>query len=133
MSSKMKAGGGFIQNVQGSAGISFGQFPGQFDPLGFPAGKGGGGLSQLDIPQPHLHEGVQNVFDGRNIFKKIHGLTNGKIQHIRDGVTLVQHFQGGFIESSALADFTGNKHIRPENASPPGYTRPPGSFRTARP
>jgi hypothetical protein len=33
---EVQAGCGFVQDIQGVAGIPFGQFPGQFDALGFP-------------------------------------------------------------------------------------------------
>ena len=50
----MEPGSGLIQNVDGPAGVAFGQFRGQFDPLGFAARQGGGGLADLDISQTHI-------------------------------------------------------------------------------
>ncbi len=89
----------------------FGQFPGQFDALGFAAGKGGGRLAQLDIAQAHIHEGVQNVPDFAVIGKQLPGLANRQIQHIGDGVALDGHFEGGVVESPAPADFAGHEDI----------------------
>ena len=36
----MQAGGGFVEDIERSAGVAFGEFGGEFDALGFAAGKG---------------------------------------------------------------------------------------------
>ena len=45
----MQAGGGFVEDVERSAGVAFGEFQGEFDALGFAAGEGGGGLAEADV------------------------------------------------------------------------------------
>ena len=46
---EVQAGGGFVENVECSAGVAFGEFEGKLDALGFAAGEGGGGLAEADI------------------------------------------------------------------------------------
>lgn len=41
----MQAGGGFVEDIERSAGVAFGEFEGEFDALGFAAGEGSGGLA----------------------------------------------------------------------------------------
>ena len=45
----MQAGGGFVEDVECSAGVAFGEFEGELDALGFAAGEGGGGLAEADV------------------------------------------------------------------------------------
>ena len=45
----MQAGGGFVEDVECSAGVAFGEFEGEFDALGFAAGEGGSGLAEADV------------------------------------------------------------------------------------
>ena len=37
---EVQAGGGFVEDIERSAGVAFGEFGGEFDALGFAAGKG---------------------------------------------------------------------------------------------
>ena len=46
---EVQAGGGFVEDVERSAGVAFGEFEGEFDALGFAAGEGGGGLAEADV------------------------------------------------------------------------------------
>ena len=46
---EVQAGGGFVEDVERSAGVAFGEFQGEFDALGFAAGEGGGGLAEADV------------------------------------------------------------------------------------
>lgn len=46
---EVQAGGGFVEDVERSAGVTFGEFEGEFDALGFAAGEGGGGLAEADV------------------------------------------------------------------------------------
>ena len=45
----MRAGGGFVQNVQCLAGVTFGEFTQELDALCFAAGEGGGGLAEAHV------------------------------------------------------------------------------------
>ena len=46
---KVQAGGGFVEDVERSAGVAFGEFQGEFDALGFATGEGGSGLAESDV------------------------------------------------------------------------------------
>ncbi len=49
----MQTQGGLVQQEQGAARIRPGQFPGQFDPLGFATGKRRRGTIQGQVSQSH--------------------------------------------------------------------------------
>ena len=55
----VQTGGRFIQDVHRPAGPAAGKLGRQLDPLRFAAGKGSGGLPDLDVPQPHVVQGLQ--------------------------------------------------------------------------
>ena len=46
---EVQAGSGFVEDVERSTGVAFGEFQGEFDALGFAAGEGGGGLAKADV------------------------------------------------------------------------------------
>ena len=56
---EVQAGSGFIEDVQGVAGVAFGEFPGQFDTLRFTTREGGGILAQVDIGKSNIQQGLQ--------------------------------------------------------------------------
>jgi hypothetical protein len=57
----MQTGGGLVQDVERAARGPLGQLTGQLDALGFAAGEGGGRLTQFDVAEPDIHQGVQDT------------------------------------------------------------------------
>ena len=55
---EMEAGGRFIQDVEGLAGIPFGQFAGQLDTLRFASRQRDSRLAQFDVTQSHVYQGL---------------------------------------------------------------------------
>ncbi|MGV2334513.1 MAG UNVERIFIED_CONTAM: hypothetical protein LVR18_10500 [Planctomycetaceae bacterium] len=52
--SEMQTGGGLVKQIQRFSGGAFAELAGQFDPLGFTAGKRGRRLSQLHVVEPDI-------------------------------------------------------------------------------
>src|SRR5699024_7585704 len=80
----VETGGGLVQNIDGGAGGGLGELGGQLDPLGLAAGEGGGGLSQLYIPQTHLAEGLDFFVQLGQRLKEGKGLLRRHLQHFID-------------------------------------------------
>ena len=89
----MQPGGGFVQNVNGMTPGDARQFCRQFYALGFTAGKGGGGLPQLDVAKPHFLQGLEFAFDRGDGIEKLAGFGNGHFQHVRNIFLLVINAQ----------------------------------------
>lgn len=106
---KVEAGGRFIQNKAGSSGGASGEFVSKFDPLGFAAGKGGGGLSKAKVAEADAGEHFKFFSNGRDIAKEGEALINGQIKHIGDGVTFKRDFERFAVEPFSFADIT--RHI----------------------
>ena len=67
---EVQAGGGFVEDVEGAAGVALGQFEGQFDALGLAAGERGGALAEADVAEADLHQGVELAGDDGHRLKK---------------------------------------------------------------
>ncbi len=73
---EVKTGRRFIEDIDGLAGTPLAQFPGQFNPLGFAAREGGGGLAQLNITQPHIGQRLELILNPGNLREKFQRLIN---------------------------------------------------------
>ena len=117
----MQADGGFFNQVQVS-----GQFPAfhqgvpadapaldefrhQLEPLGFPAGKRVGGLPQRQITQAGFRQQFEGVRNAGLAFKKFRRFRKVHLEHVRNGLPLVPHGQGGGVVALAPAGLA--RHI----------------------
>jgi hypothetical protein len=55
---EVESGGGLVEDVECSAGGSFYELAGELDALGFAAGEGVAGLSELEIVETDVVEGL---------------------------------------------------------------------------
>ena len=110
----MKSGGGLVQDVNGLSRASLGQLRGQLDSLGLAAGQLRGRLSQPDVPQSHVIQGLYLPGDRGHILKELKRFLHGHIQHIVDILSLVLHVQGLTVIPFAAADLAGHIYIRQE-------------------
>src|SRR6266702_8282251 len=67
---EMQAGGGLIEDVERAAGLALGKFAGQFDALGFAAGKRGGGLAERDVAEADFDECRKFLLNLRNVLER---------------------------------------------------------------
>ena len=90
---KVQARGGLVQHEQGATrgqGLLAGsatlgrlcQKPCQLEALCLTARQGRHGLAQLDVFQPHIHDGLQGANDIAVIGKQIDRLADREVQHI---------------------------------------------------
>ena len=108
---KMESCGGLIKEIEGAPRVSFAQFPGEFHPLGFTPRKGCGRLPELDVAEPHIHQGFQLVSNVGHIFKEGVGLVYGHVENIGDVTSFVFDFQGVPVKAKSPAGFTGHVHV----------------------
>ncbi len=74
---EMKTCGRFVQDIKGSTGITLGQFPSEFDPLGLATGLGRGGLPQGHIGKSNFDQGIKNLDNLGMLGKDIPCLAHG--------------------------------------------------------
>ena len=107
----MQAGGGFVEDIEGAAGVAFGELKREFDALGFAAGEGGGGLAEADIAQAHVHQGLQFAGDGGHGVEEFAGFFYGEVEHLADVFAFELHFERFAVVAFAVAHFAGHIHI----------------------
>src|SRR5215469_3361253 len=86
---EMQAGGGFVEDVHGAAGLAFRKFARKFDALGFAAGERGGGLTELNIAETDFDDGGEFLLDVGNVFEEFKGVRGREVQDVIDAVALV--------------------------------------------
>ena len=104
--------GRFVQNIECLTGWALRELGGKLNALGFPTGEGGCRLTQLDIAQPHILNGLDFVVDCRDVFKKCHGFVHRHIQHLGNIFATIGNLQGFAVVAFTLADLTRGVHVR---------------------
>ena len=74
----MQTCGGLIQHIKCTSGGLPGKLGGQLDALRLTAGKGGGGLTELDVGKSHPVEDLQLALELRHLAFQIRILKNAK-------------------------------------------------------
>ena len=86
---EVKAGGGFVEQVEGLARLSLAQLACKLDALGLATREGCRTLAQLQIAQAHLGQGVEPSGHGRNGCEELPRLFNREAQHLGNGLAPV--------------------------------------------
>src|SRR6516165_4768424 len=109
---EMQAGGGFVEDVHGAAGLAFRKFAGKFDALGFAAGQRGGGLTELHVAEAHFDDGGELLLDVGNVFEEFEGVAGREVQDIIDAVALVANGQRFRVVAATATDLAGDINVR---------------------
>ena len=107
----MQAGGGLVQDVDRVASGHARKFLGQFDALGFAARECGSALSQLDIPQTDVDQGLEPTLDLGDVAKVLQRLIHVHVQDIGNVLALVANLEGFAVEAGALAQVAAHPNV----------------------
>ena len=88
----MKAGGGFVQDIDCFSGAAAGQLGGQLDALRLASRQGGGGLPDFDITEADIGKGLELAAELGKILEELKSLVNRHIQNIENALTLILDF-----------------------------------------
>ena len=111
---EVQAGGRFVEDVEGAAGVAFGEFAREFDPLRFAAGEGHGVLSETDVAEAHVEQGLQFALQRRDVFEEMPGFLDVHVQYVADGFAFVGDTEGFAVVACAVADVAGDVYVRQE-------------------
>lgn len=111
---EMKAGGRFVEDVEGLACLAFLQFARKFYALRFTARKRGCRLTELDITKPHIMERLELAPKRGDLAEEFEGFIHGHLEHFVDVLALVGHLQRFAIVARTIAHFTIHVHIGEE-------------------
>ena len=109
---EMKAGSGFVQNVDRSSGRFLRQFRRELHALCLTPGELCAGLSKGEITEANGHQGFKLVKNRRHIPEKPGRFVHRHFQDVRDILAAVRDLQSLAIVSRASADFALDIDVR---------------------
>ena len=74
----VKADGGFVEEVEGFSGVSFGEFAGEADPSSFSSGEGLDFLPEGEVAEPDGDEGFEAILEFRDRREEGGGFFDGE-------------------------------------------------------
>ena len=113
---EVEADGGFFDEVEvfrgklGGVdllfdGAAFGEFGDEFEPLGFAAGEGGGGLAELKVAEAGVGEELEGSLEAGVGFEEGGRFVDGHFEDVADGFVIVADFEGSGVVAFAFAGF----------------------------
>ncbi len=111
---EVQAGGGLVEDVEGAAGGALGELARQLHPLRLAARQGGGALAELDVAQPHVHQGLEAAAQGGHRGEKVEPLLHGHRQDLADVLAFVANLQGLAVVAQPLALVAGDEDVGEE-------------------
>ncbi len=108
---KMQTGGRLIEDVERLTGPLLDQLASQLDSLRFAAGKRWGRLTQLDVVEPDVMQGLEHRGDLGDICKMVEGLLHVHVEDIADALALEPDVESLAAEALALTDETWHPDI----------------------
>lgn len=106
--------GRFVQDVEGLASVPLGELPRQLDPLRLAARERGSGLTEPDVGEAHVHQGLQLARHRRHRIEEGTGIFHRHLEDFVDVLALVLHLQGLAVVALALADVARHVDVRQE-------------------
>ena len=91
---EVKAGGRFVENVEGVSGGPAAEFARQLHPLGLAAGERRARLSELHVVEPDVADAGEHPVDPRVRLEELHRVLDGQIEHVGDVLPAVADFEG---------------------------------------
>ena len=127
---EMQSRGRFVQQIKRLSGALLDQLASQLDALGFAAGQRGRGLTQLDVVESHIVEGLQFVAYLRDVLEQLQQLLDIHFENLGDGLLLELHLQRFAVVAVTFADGTGHPHVGQKVHFEPIGTVPLAGFAT---
>gem|GEM_PF-3061300 len=103
-----------VEDVERAAGPATAQLSGQLDPLGFAAGEGRGGLTEMDIVQADVVQRLQHTANLGHVLEQLQGLLDVHLQHVVNTLPSIADLQRFAVEAFALTDRAGDPDVREE-------------------
>src|ERR1039458_8948839 len=101
---EVQAGGGLIEKVKSFAGLALAQLAGQLDALRLAARQGDSRLTEMNVAEAHIDQGLQFLFYLRNVFENGQRVGDRHLQQIGNGVAIVFYGQRFMIVAPSAAN-----------------------------
>src|ERR1017187_2321415 len=90
--------------LEGAAGLALGELAGELHALGFASAERGGGLTEVDVSEAYVDEGLQVGGGGGDVLEDGQGVGDGEVEEIGDGVAVEADGEGFLIVTAAVTD-----------------------------
>ena len=130
---EMQAGGRLVEHVKRRAAGFLAELVGEFDALGFAAGKRVARLAEIDVAHADVVEDFQRPGDFRKGVKKRHGLFHRHAKHVDDIFFVITNAEGFLVETLRRCRLRSRRTHREENSFPCESCPGRRSLRSGRP
>ena len=104
----------FVEDVERAAGVALRQLERELDALGLATRQRGRALTQSDVAETDVHQGLELARHARHRLEESQGLLHGHLQHFLDAASLVADLQCLAVVALAVADVAGHVHVGQE-------------------
>ena len=111
---EVQAGGRLVEDVDGVAGRPLRQFGRQLDPLCLAPGERRCRLTEPDVTEAHVHQGLHVPGDRGMLLEEPERLLAGHVEHVGDGAALELDVERVPVVAGPVADLAGHVHIGQE-------------------
>ena len=108
---EVQTGGGLVENIERFASIFLRQFGSQLDALTLTAREGCGWLSQLNISETYILNGLDFTQDVGHVLEEFAGLVDGHVEYIGNALTLEAYLEGFAVVTLAMTLLTGHLNV----------------------
>src|SRR6266446_5820963 len=103
-----------IEKIKSFSSLALAEFASEFDALRFTAGERNGRLTKVNVSEANVDQGLQLLFDLRDVFQNLQHVRHGSFQQVGDGVAVVVNRQGFVVVAAAAADFALHVNVGQE-------------------
>ena len=103
-----------IQNIEGLAGVTFGEFGCKLHTLALTTRKSSAALSELNVSKPHLLQALDFLQYIWHVLEKLHCLVYGHVEHVGYRLAFITHLQRLTIVAFAMAHLARHRNVGQE-------------------
>ena len=111
---EMQSGGRLVQQIKSFSGLALAEFAGELDALGFASGERDGRLTEVNVSQADVDQGLQLLLDLRNVFENLEHVRYGHFEQVGDGIAVVADRQRFVVVAASAADFALHVNVGQE-------------------
>src|SRR6266576_7149522 len=110
----MQTGCRLVENVEGATGVALRQLRGELDALRLAAGKRRRRLTEVDVAEPDVEQGLQLLSHARLVLEERQRILDRLLQYVGDAQTAEANLERLTVVALAFADIARNVDVGQE-------------------